>query len=346
MPPLASLKVSPSGAEIAFVDSGVPPGAKSYTTIFAVHGMGFTHAIFQKIVNVASAQGIRFVAIVRRDYPGSSLFDEEETAAIGNVQLADEWVKARGQELAHFIADFVQKYSLPPISDDGKTGGITLLSWSLGTYVCMSTLAHVTSLPGNVRDCLTSRLRAFVVHEPPPFSLGYTMPVKDWAPIIDNTIPMEYRFPFWGQWLTSFFEHPESSKRDVELLNYVLPSTDKVPVIFSMSKSEIEEVVYGDNFMRELGVVFNFGTQLKANYQKALFDKETRDIFPNMKVSYLTGEWTVSWAYASMWSVQDDAKAFNMEKFIDFKIIKGSNHFVQWEQPEQTLKLYAECSGL
>lgn len=143
----------------------------------------------------------------------------------------------------------------------------------------------------------------------------------------DNNIPAEDRYPLWRQWMTSYFEHGDLSERNIDLLSYVVPSTVRVPTIFNMSKAQFNDIVYGDIVAEEMGVLFNFAPQLKANYRKALFDRTTSILFPHLKISYLAGEFSVSWALVSMWSVQDDDAELG-SSLIDFKLIHSANHFV------------------
>ncbi|EEB87037.1 hypothetical protein MPER_15798, partial [Moniliophthora perniciosa FA553] len=48
-----------SGVELSYLDSGAPSHSP-YTTIFAVHGMIFTSAIFSKVIDIAASNDIRF----------------------------------------------------------------------------------------------------------------------------------------------------------------------------------------------------------------------------------------------------------------------------------------------
>ena len=153
------------------------------------------------------------------------------------------------------------------------------------------------------------------------------MPARDWTPMTDNNIPAEDRYPLWRQWMTSYFEHGDISKRNIDLLSYIVPSTVRVPTIFNISKAEFNDIVYGDKVVEEMRVLFNFAPQLKANYRKALFDRTTSILFPHLKISYLAGEFSVSWALVSMWSVQDDDAELG-SSLIDFKLIHSANHFV------------------
>ncbi|KAJ7087147.1 hypothetical protein C8R44DRAFT_991416 [Mycena epipterygia] len=110
-----------TGVELSYIDSGVPPNATSYTTVFAVHGMIFTNLIFEKIMALAPSRNVRVVAINRRPFPGSTPFTPAElnitlTGGAGDAER-DAQIEARGHEIGMFIARFITKFNLPPPSD-------------------------------------------------------------------------------------------------------------------------------------------------------------------------------------------------------------------------------------
>jgi pimeloyl-ACP methyl ester carboxylesterase len=115
----------------------------------------------------AFAKGARFVAINRRSFPGSTPFSPDELNIVmngGNDQQRDVEIEARGHEIASFIDIFTQKQNLPPISDDGKSGGIILLGWSLGNALSLAAISSSHSLSHDVRSRFASSIRALIVY--------------------------------------------------------------------------------------------------------------------------------------------------------------------------------------
>ncbi|KAG6914298.1 hypothetical protein DXG01_001216 [Tephrocybe rancida] len=89
--------------------------------------------MFQKLLSVAQSKGARFVAPIRRHYPGSTEHSAEELSLVlggGDDAKKDAELQSRGLEIAPFIDNFIVKNKLPAISEDGKTGGIVLLGGS------------------------------------------------------------------------------------------------------------------------------------------------------------------------------------------------------------------------
>ena len=48
--------------------------------------------------------------------------------------------------------------------------------------------------------------------------LGLPIPPKIWSPLIDNSLPEEARKPFYMSWITSYFDHGDLSKRDIDAI--------------------------------------------------------------------------------------------------------------------------------
>ncbi|GJJ16022.1 hypothetical protein Clacol_010301 [Clathrus columnatus] len=339
------LIVDETSVEIAFTDSGAP-SQTPYITIIAVHGMCFSGAIFQKTQELAPRKSIRFVAINRRNYPGSTPFTASELEVLtqGSEEEKTAWLDARGHEIANFIVRFIEKENIPPVT--GKTGGVILLGWSVGVGEANATIAAADSLPTPVRSIFTKYLRSLILHEGAPIMLGLPMPEKNWAPFLVDSIPPEFRLPVFGQWVTSYFKHGDLNSRDLNVLSYVLPSTHRVPTIFNISAPEQKSTIFdGVEGSYEGIYTFRFGNQLNKVYRKALFDTSTRDLFPHLKTSFLAGTETASFGIAGLWSIQQDCEK-SKNASIKLKLAPECNHFVQWDDPALALSLYLECSGL
>ncbi|KAI0700667.1 hypothetical protein C8T65DRAFT_657433 [Cerioporus squamosus] len=124
---MPTITVDDRGTELAYLDSGVPSSSpESYVTIFALHGIGFGFHVYDKLLKFiqdSKPPGVRFVAISRRGYPGSTPYDAEE---IGRLPTASDdqkeaFLRARGAEIAIFLDKFIEQFNLPPVSADGSS---------------------------------------------------------------------------------------------------------------------------------------------------------------------------------------------------------------------------------
>jgi pimeloyl-ACP methyl ester carboxylesterase len=338
---MSSLLVGSNGVSFSYIDTGKPSNT-SYTTIFAVPGMGSTAHIYDKIHAIAPAAGVRFVSINRRGYGSTSAYTGDEIGVItqGTDEQRTSFLTDRGHEIAFFIDAFIQKHNLPPISLDGKTGGAVLVGWSLGNAVSLATIAYADSLPSDVQSRLAGYIRGLVLHEPASNIIGFDMPPKNWAPLIDTSLPEELRVPVFNQWVTSYFKHGDLSKRDVDSLSYILPATFRPPSVFTMSEEQVERnLSSGSAAVLDLPFIINFTPQFLVSFRKAVFDAKIRAKFSKMRVSYFSGDVSPSWGPATLWMVEDEARKHDGVS-IHCQFIHGFNHFAHWDEPEKTLQVY------
>ena len=177
-----TIVVNDSGIHVAYTDTGAP-SQSPYVTIVAIHGMCFSArsfhlslsstifltqlptATFKRVQDAAIKKGVRFVALNRRNYPGTTPYSEADNSALvnGTKEQKDAWHRDRGHEVGMFIHKFINKENLPPISADRKTGGIILLGWSAGACEANATIAHANTLPSDVRSHLALYVRSLIV---------------------------------------------------------------------------------------------------------------------------------------------------------------------------------------
>lgn len=345
---MPSIIVDDKGTVLNYIDSGVPHNpvfSTSYVTIFIVHGSVYTAPVFQKVMALAANYGLRIVGINRRDYPGSTPFSPSELSVLsgGSDDERVGFVRARGLEIATFVDRFIENQGVPPISEDGKSGGIALLGWSLGNAIVISTISCCDTWPTELQSRLKTHLRALILQEPPTVALGTPLPPKAWSPQIDTTIQESDRDPLFTQWITSYFRHGDLSKRDLDLLTYVVPATFRAPSVFTMSDEQIAEIVYQPPASTsDMLFMIRFSEQLLASHRKAFFDKNLRQLVPRMKVWAFTGDSTASFSLPSFWALQEEDEAAGGGR-INFKIVKGVNHFMHWDEPELTIQTYLEA---
>ncbi|KAF9801423.1 hypothetical protein IEO21_10112 [Rhodonia placenta] len=333
---MPSIIVDDKGTVLNYIDSGVPHNpvsSTSYVTIFIVHGSVYTAPVFQKVMALAANYGLRIVGINRRDYPGSTPFSHSELAVLsgGSDDERADFVRARGLEIATFVDRFIENQGVPPISEDGKSGGIALLGWSLGSAFVLSTISCCDTWPTELQSRLKTHLRALILQS------------KAWSPQIDTTIQESDRDPLFTQWITSYFHHGDLSKRDPNLLTYVVPATFRAPSVFTMSDEQIAEIVYQPPASTsDMLFMIRFSEQLLASHRKACFYENLRQLVPRMKIWALTGDSTASFSLPAFWALQEEDEAVGGGR-INFKIVKGVNHFMHWDEPELTIQTYLEA---
>ncbi|TFY79113.1 hypothetical protein EWM64_g4895 [Hericium alpestre] len=102
--PLAPVKEE--GAQLYYEDSGPVEGVH-YTTLVLVHGT----AIFHPMMPFAEPNGLRIVAVNRRNYPVSTADTAEDLLAIAKGSPAETqsaFLARQGLEIAEFLSWFIE----------------------------------------------------------------------------------------------------------------------------------------------------------------------------------------------------------------------------------------------
>ncbi|KAG6839796.1 hypothetical protein C0991_011599 [Blastosporella zonata] len=322
---------------LSYIDSGEPSSTSAYTTIIAFHGLCYTNNIFQKLLPLARNKGSRFVALNRRNYPGSTPFSDEELALVlnGGGDAKKEAVHhARGLEFATFIDNFISKNNIHPISEDGKSGGIVLLGWSFGCTFALAAISSACALPVDVRARLGAHIRAVIAYDPFGIGLGLPTPPQKWNPLLDPHIPDAHRLALFNLWVGGYFDHGDISKRDADGLSWVYPSLDHIPTAFRMSLAQREDVTcFGEVGFSDLQYAVHFTEQFKASYSKVAYDPETLKIFPALKSLALFGEMSGGFAITCLWAIEDELKEKGASA-LKVKSIPGWH----WDDPEKALE--------
>ncbi|RPD52530.1 alpha/beta-hydrolase [Lentinus tigrinus ALCF2SS1-7] len=343
---MPTIGVDDNGTELAYLDSGAPSARPdSYVTIFAIHGTVFGFHIYDKIFRLLQDRSdIRFVAISRRGYPGSTPFTPDEITALStdSDDQKEAFLRARGTEVALFIDKFIEKFDLPPISSDGSSGGIALMGWSLGCSVALSVVSHMDTYPQRVQDRLGAHLRTLILHDPPQVALGLPPAPQSWNPHYDTSITPAQALQATVRWLTSYMRHGDLSTRSLDALEWVVPATFRAPSIYTMSDAEVAQIVAYDQAGPDATWFMTCGPQLRASYEKACFDPAVRAKVPRMAVWVLIGDVTLPFGIAATWQVEADNVAMGGGDSVSVKRIPGTNHFMQWDDPSLALQAFKE----
>ncbi|KZT03859.1 uncharacterized protein LAESUDRAFT_738141 [Laetiporus sulphureus 93-53] len=312
------------GVELYYTDSGDSQAVCHLPSSLGVTAQFYLLEIWKRVQSHAYNANTRLVAINRRNYAGSTPYSEPEAAAA----------------IITFMSNFILEQDTPPISHDGTGGGIALVGWSAGKAFTTAAIGSVDQAPLDVRERVASRMRALIMHEPPALALGLPIAPAAWSPHIDFSVPECIRPQMFTPWITSYFNHGDLSTRNRDVLSYIVPSLDRIPSIYNMSAEERREIV--DESVDHMSAMFVCMPQAVARYRRACFDRSLRALLPKMKVWCFTGDAT-SWSQIdAFWLIEKD-NADRGGGFINFKVLPGLNHFMQWDDPEKTLEMYLEA---
>jgi pimeloyl-ACP methyl ester carboxylesterase len=121
---------------------------------------------FERAIEASPHMNIRFVALNRRSYGGSTPYKPEVTSRIrsGFEKDVADYLDTQGIELAYFIDRFITENNLPPIGKDGSSGGVVVLGWSLGCIFSLSAIANTDLLSDSVQANLAKYIRALILY--------------------------------------------------------------------------------------------------------------------------------------------------------------------------------------
>ncbi|KAF9807716.1 hypothetical protein IEO21_08099 [Rhodonia placenta] len=208
-----------TGVQLYYEDSGAPAGSQAYVTLVLVHGSVFHTPIYRPMFKYAAEHDMRLVAVTLRDYPGSTPFTPEEHAALRSPdkEIQAAMIRDRGHELASFLAWFVRKESIPPmtISSSGNgieetvAGGLALLGWSWGNCMTMSLVAHADSLPAETKELLEPYMRTLVAYDPPYTVFGAPHPTLEeiYAPHRDPNYVKTPAIDAFEKMVSAYYTH-------------------------------------------------------------------------------------------------------------------------------------------
>ena len=178
------------GAYVYYEDSGVHSGIQDYTTVVFVHGYSFNGgaspnvnvlaqqsvsccliATFLRLFTHAPTYGLRIFTMNMRDYRGSSTYAAEELAAMvgPDTTLHAEAVRQFGRDVVGFLMYVCTAQGVPALAVDGdrKTGGIALVTWSMGNMAPLAILGDPGTLDATSTAILSRYLRKVILYGMP-----------------------------------------------------------------------------------------------------------------------------------------------------------------------------------
>ncbi|KAJ3798854.1 hypothetical protein GGU11DRAFT_555733 [Lentinula aff. detonsa] len=356
---------------LSYLDSGPPKSSESsYETIILIHGNSFGNAIFKRLLPFNTQYNIRIIAPSRRGFPGSTALSEEERNFFIDDKDDDDSalnarkeqiLELRGVEILQFIDGIIQRLGIPPIqnhddnnnAEEFRKGGIALIGWSLGTTFTLAAMANTDSplISEEMRERIGKHLRTHVMLEPALTSIGLPLPPSAWFPLRDPTIPLPSRAPLFTHLVTGYFSYSKDAltNRDLDtVLGTIVPDISRVPTIYTFTEAEHAEIVI---LTPESSIDLYFSKalrrQLRNAYLKVCFDGQlkTGPALKNMRnvIWEVLGDRSYSLVWPTLWEMEDDDEKHGEGengRLFKFVVVDGVNHFMHWDEPEKTMKVF------
>jgi hypothetical protein len=317
-----------------------------------------TLAVFRRILPFTQKRNLRIILLNRRDYPGSSPYSDEDLkkcSPTSDAETAESFYRTVGEEYVTFMAWLVDHANIPPISSDGKKGGIALMAWSAGNAYTIPVLAFADKYPEKLREKLDPYFRKLVLFGAPsafPFktfherlTLVNLLDASRWTvgpgPFIDGDDPLrdtsmtpEQRREFFNTWVAGYYTHKSMTSRNIADLVKRTYDPSPPPTTKVMSPSELSSLTDFAAVTHSEVVVRTVDSSILADHCRwAMFDDKKAKYWPKVSVD-------VTWCEKSAWvmidaawwvqTLQDEAreKGINGRK-VTFTMFPEANHFVR-----------------
>jgi len=367
----STVEVNDQGIKLSFIDSG-PPDSQIYPTLVAIHGYGWDSGVFRKVLLEARAKDIRFIALNRRDFPGSTPFSQEELAKlkspdVGKSALLD-FMRARGLELIGFIYNIIGLLNLPTRLASGE-GAISILGWSSGGIYLLSAMGcfNDTDLSIPQKETIKHCIPSCILFDPPLDVCGsrstdkYTSPLEQLY--IENCDPSDPTGHLKGMkaiydHVSGWFQYDHSSA-DVTREQFILagehpirPSTIEAAPDANELKNILYEAALGSENLIMPGIATGAFKIIalyildKANRLKDVEGKSAQSPFVGVGEEDLVADTKIGWLWCENAHWPCVYNAHLHRKVYEFDgsdpnrkmlAIPHANHFLQWEDPKKFL---------
>ncbi|TFY83492.1 hypothetical protein EWM64_g515 [Hericium alpestre] len=366
MPPESLRKL---GA-LAYSDTGAPPESTNYTTIVTVHGLTWKTGVFDPLQTYAHKHNTRVVCISRRDYPGADPLTEEDKHLLDGGKSVEEgqkdvftFVEGRTDEMQDFLRLLIEQEGIQPVQDN--TGGIIFIGWSLAALFAIGMLANPGRPAGRGLRPYIRRIIIFGACTEPELAIQQT---ERMDPTLLHTRLMtppgvdpaeEYHLL-----LSRYYQHGDSLST-IGLAREEVPGSSAT--LARMSRADIAAVLdtkggrTGSDFaLIEQGFKYGFyqAFREKAFHPPTAADQLTDepdqadpyDEWWDVPVRFLACQHSIFEIVLAYWVLQDEvATAKRMGRSmrrIDFRLMRGVNHFAHWDFPERTLLAFLAEDGV
>jgi len=294
-----------------------------YTTLVVYHGCAFTGHTFSKLLPLVSSSNIRLVIVTRGDY---GIHDIENIKAGRGIFL-----QRLGLEVANFLLWFAETHKIPMISDDRKSGGISVMGWSLGAVSPLALLGHPDVIPKESRQQLELYFRQAIFYNPAEASFGYFFGHEDGiypASLAD--------FPIFA---STYYTHGDLTSRAGAGATTI--DLSQPPSFKNMTNEDLAVNFDMDASMKgDVPMCFCMLPALRNQMQAALFDEKlTKEFLPALQIVWLgcsQSQWALEWGKVVIErEFEENVKQKHEVRLIRFMEIKGANHFVHWDDPEK-----------
>ncbi|VDC00131.1 unnamed protein product [Peniophora sp. CBMAI 1063] len=333
-----------------YEDTGPQDG--QYLTVVMVHGSGFHHVIFQRMLPYAAQYKVRFITVNRRDYSGSTPYSDEEVSQVLSNDPVEKakFFHRQALEYAELLAHFARQNVFRPLSVDsvGKMeGGVSLVGWSSGPGFFYFMLSNPETVPEATRTALEPYLRSLCFFDNAPDLVGIENPPdRPYYPFLSDPKldPME-RYVAFATWISGYYAHPGLTTEDENGLSDT-PVDDPPPTLPGMPHEILAQISDPKTMLRWETSVNLRPTPWQLERTRRMLHKDTASYWPRCKVVVMWCEQTTWNLVRGAWQFKKLRKgleeAGEAGRTFEWSSVPKANHFIFWDNPELIARLFSE----
>ncbi|KZV92615.1 alpha/beta-hydrolase [Exidia glandulosa HHB12029] len=315
-----------------YTDSG-HPGVDKYDTVILIHGMNWDQSSFYAMYPLAAPAGLRFVALNRRGYPGTTPYTAEEQALLTASDTGSHALFHCRQGLA--IARAVLEILTDPALALPESCKVGLLGWSTGNWFVLALLSVLDDpeLLSAEREVLSARITHPILLEPPMSHMG----VHGYNPATEPVRDLLAR----RRWATGYFDHPDLASRDASRLNFHDYLSDPSPLIDRLQPENVERMTM-DAGPIDGPLLLPAWLDMNKRATREALRKVKEGLWPGIKkISIIWGDRTFWTIPPGLWALEDYSKELGGPP-LEIKTLKGGNHFMNIDHPNETTAFVKE----
>jgi pimeloyl-ACP methyl ester carboxylesterase len=123
--------------------------------------------IYERVQTLAKTSNVRFVAITRRGYKGSTPYSEAELKVMngGPEEEKSAFMVNRGVDILTFIDKFLTEKNVPlEPAKNGNPGGVAIIGWSMGNSETNAAIANFAALAPDAQARLAPLIHTLILH--------------------------------------------------------------------------------------------------------------------------------------------------------------------------------------
>ncbi|EKM53112.1 uncharacterized protein PHACADRAFT_197542 [Phanerochaete carnosa HHB-10118-sp] len=164
-------------------------------------------------------------------------------------------------------------------------------------------------------------------HDPPSHIYGVVPDLGFTWPFVDPTVPPERKADEFVDWVSEYnTPPPDGTPITVESMRKYFTTTPRTPTLRTLSPEDYERTV--ELHVRSGGLIMTTDEAIRRRHTRCTY-LDADAVLPNVDIVFLFCE-------------EEAAEPGKRKRKTTFQRLKNANHFLQWDDPERMIRIFAE----